>query len=74
MIASEKDIHPCFSCPLPDCDDKLSLCPLRQILSRESTMRRQGVKVSQTLRQHRSIAYREIYYWERRVRREEARA
>lgn len=69
MIADSK-IHPCFSCPLPDCDDKSSRCPLRKILSRESVMRRQGVPVSQELRQQRSIAYREIYYWERRVRRE----
>lgn len=68
--------HPCLSCPLPDCDDSSSKCPLRKILSRESTMRKRGEQVPDELRRLRSIAYYEIYHWEKverqRLRREGA--
>lgn len=66
--------HPCLTCPLPDCDDGSSRCPLRKALSEESTLRKKGLPVSDDLRRRRSIAYYEIYHWPKlermRLRRE----
>lgn len=68
--------HPCLSCPLPDCDDASPKCPLRKVLSRESAMRKRGEIVPPELRRQRSIAYYEIYYWDKlerqRLRKEAA--
>lgn len=60
--------HPCLSCPLPDCDDSSSKCPLRKALVEESGRRKKGLPVDDDLKRRRSIAFHEIYYWERRER------
>ncbi|NTE68375.1 hypothetical protein G6M85_22535 [Agrobacterium tumefaciens] len=64
---SRKD-HPCLSCPLPDCDDGSPKCLLRKALSEERTARSRGVPLGEDLKRRRSIAYNELYYWERRER------
>lgn len=64
---SRKD-HPCLSCPLPDCDDQSPRCLLRRAFSDERTARNRGISFDEDLKRRRSIAYNELYYWERRER------
>lgn len=66
--------HPCLSCPLPDCDDESPKCPLRRILSMESSFRRRGEAVPEELRRKRTIAYQEIYGLARNERRRQLAA
>jgi hypothetical protein len=58
----EADIHPCFSCALPDCDEQSPKCGLRRAQREYTRHLRSGDGVPSTVRAKYSIAYRELYY------------
>ncbi|ADZ70088.1 hypothetical protein [Polymorphum gilvum] len=55
------DIHPCFSCKLPDCDDQSSDCGLRRACNAYRRCIKKGEEISQEMRAKYNIAYKEIY-------------
>lgn len=59
-MKSEPD-HPCLTCPLPDCDDRSSRCPLRKALSAYTRARHQK-RISAEIRRGYAIAFREFYH------------
>lgn len=60
--------HPCFECALPDCDDKSKSCALRMALNRYDNCKRNGLPISDKVRQQNSIAWRELYMPAKRER------
>ncbi|TCT37457.1 hypothetical protein [Martelella mediterranea] len=60
--------HPCFSCTLPDCDERSAYCNLRKSLNTYDRNRRAGRPVSDELRQCANIAWNEFYGIARRER------
>ncbi|MGR3484043.1 MAG: hypothetical protein ACU0BF_01750 [Paracoccaceae bacterium] len=62
--------HPCFHCPLPDCDETDVACELRRVL-RDRSSRLRGNRISRPLEVQRRLetpAYRELYEDARRAR------
>ncbi|MBX5112727.1 hypothetical protein [Rhizobium lentis] len=55
------DAHPCFSCTLPDCDDKDRRCGLRRALGLYYACLRRNEPVPEKVRLARNIAYNELY-------------
>lgn len=64
----EADIHPCFTCSLPDCHDQSPRCALRQAGSEYSRRLRKGEEITPEIRAQYAIAYRELYYGPKRER------
>lgn len=64
MTATSKN-HPCFTCPLVDCDDRAFGCPL-QVAKREYSRRHKlNLPISDELRERYGIAYRDLFRPER---------
>ncbi|WP_346915100.1 hypothetical protein [uncultured Roseibium sp.] len=57
----QADIHPCFSCKLPDCDDGSPRCALRRASNEYSRLNKAGEPVSNELRTKANIAWNELY-------------
>ncbi len=59
------DIHPCFNCPLPECDDRSRECSLRRLIAAQSRFKNNPDKRRLSLRgkdhARYRIAYREFY-------------
>ena len=57
----ERDIHPCFSCTLPDCDEASRACGLRQVINLGRRKYRGGERLTEDERQRFNAARRELY-------------
>lgn len=68
-----KRVHPCFSCKLPDCDDRNTRCGLRLALTRYKNLKVKGEVVPEAMRQAKNIAYQELYGAQRQERLQAAR-
>jgi hypothetical protein len=55
------DIHPCFECPLCDCDDNDSRCRLKVAITKYKRAMRLKEPVTDVVRQQYNIAFRELY-------------
>jgi len=64
--------HPCFSCALPDCDDRSRRCALRRALNTYDSYRRRGEPRPDDVKLLYNIAYDEIYAGARNLRRVES--
>lgn len=53
--------HPCFECPLPDCDETSPRCALKRVLNITGALYKRGDKPDSRLRQQANIAYMELY-------------
>lgn len=63
---------PCFSCPLPDCDDQSPACPAKAAWGRAERLRKHGLPVDPELAEAKRWYYREVYYPAYEARRTEA--
>lgn len=64
----QADIHPCFSCVLPDCDEQSRRCGLRRAQNDYHHHRRSGGRIPEDVKARYAIAYRELYYDSKRER------
>lgn len=53
--------HPCFSCTLPDCDERDRRCALKRALNAYHSLLRRKEPVPDKVRLARNIAYNELY-------------
>lgn len=60
--------HPCFSCSLPDCDDKAKACALRRAINTYDSNRKGKRPITPEIRAAYSHALRELYGHKRRER------
>jgi len=63
-------LHPCFSCPLPDCDEGDKRCALRRALRVYSNAIKKRHLVTDVMRAQNSFAYQELYAPQRNQMRE----
>lgn len=61
------EVHPCFSCPLPDCDETSPQCALRQAHNVYCRAKDKS-QLDELERRQYSIAFHELYYWSKRER------
>lgn len=61
MSKSERDLHPCFSCVLPDCNEGSSQCGLKRAAARYYATKKRKAPVSDVVRLQYNIAFRELY-------------
>lgn len=67
-------LHPCFSCTLPDCNERDRRCALKRALCRYHNARRRKEPITEELRQGHNIAYAELYGDQHRKRSNELSA
>lgn len=65
----EVDVHPCFSCTLPDCDDSDRRCGLRQAGNAARRAYKDGGRPDPVTRLQANIAHRELHSFTRNARR-----
>lgn len=53
--------HPCFSCTLPDCDERDRRCGLKRALNIYHSLLKRKEPVPDKVRLARNIAYNELY-------------
>lgn len=63
------NLHPCLTCPLPDCDDSSRRCGLRVAANEYSRRRKAGERIPEGLRAQYTIAYAELYAPRRNAKR-----
>lgn len=61
MSNSERDLHPCFSCSLPDCNEGSPKCGLKRAAARYYAVKKRRLPVSDVVRLQYNIAFRELY-------------
>lgn len=60
-MTSLVDVHPCFRCVLPDCDDRSKRCVLRLTYNAHSNRHRKGIAETSRQKAIRNEAYKELY-------------
>lgn len=53
--------HPCFSCSLPDCDERADGCALRKAIRQYDNLQRRKLPIPEDVRRRYRIAWRELY-------------
>lgn len=69
-MVKKSDLHPCFSCTLPDCDEGDKNCNLRRAMRVYSNAIKHRQPVTDVMRAKNTFAYQELYAPQRNQMRE----